>query len=101
MDIAEGHFAALNYLEENEPQLRNFNLGTGVGTSVLELINTFQKVNMVNIPHRFLSRREGDLAQVIADNSLAKKYLNWHPKRNLEEMCVDGWKWQSLNLNGF
>lgn len=101
MDLAEGHLAALNYLEENEPQLRNFNLGTGVGTSVLELLNTFQKVNMINIPHRFLSRREGDLAQVIADNSLAKKYLNWHPKRNLEEMCVDGWKWQSLNPNGF
>tara|TARA_Y100001933_G_scaffold230750_1_gene248010 strand:- start:117 stop:1169 length:1053 start_codon:yes stop_codon:yes gene_type:complete len=93
MDIAEGHIAALEYLEKNEPQIKYFNLGTGLGTSVLELIKVFQKVNRVHVPFSFYPRRKGDLSKVIADNSLAIKYLNWSPKRNLEEMCRDGWIW--------
>ena len=93
MDIAEGHIAALEYLENNAPQIKHFNLGTGLGTSVLELIKIFQKVNRVKVPFSFYPRREGDLSKVIADNSLAIKYLNWSPKRNLEEMCRDGWIW--------
>ena len=94
MDIAEGHIAALEYLENNGPQIKYFNLGTGVGTSVLELIEIFQRINRVKVPFSFHPRREGDLSKVIADNSLAIKYLNWSPKRNLEDMCRDGWIWE-------
>ena len=101
MDLADGHISALEYLKNNEPRIKDFNLGTGVGTSVLELTNTFQKVNNIKIPYIFLHRRKGDIAKVIADNSLAIKELNWKPKRNLDDMCRDGWKWQYQNPNGF
>ena len=94
MDIAEGHIAALEYLENNVPQINYFNLGTGIGTSVLELIKIFQKVNRVQVPFTIYPKREGDLSKVIADNSLAIKYLNWSPRRNLEDMCRDGWIWE-------
>ncbi len=95
MDIAEGHIAALEYLENNLPQIKHFNLGTGIGTSVLELIRIFQKVNRVQVPFSIFPKREGDLSKVIADNSLAIKHLNWSPKRNLEDMCRDGWIWEN------
>jgi len=98
MDVADAHVAALNFLNKNSPQYSFFNIGTGIGTSVLELINTFQEVNKVNINHNFCSRREGDLANVIADNNLAISKLDWYPKNNLEDMCKDGWNWKLLNL---
>ena len=93
MDIAEGHLKALNYLIDNNPLFINLNLGTGKGTSVLELITTFEKVNNVKIPLRFATRRKGDKAFVVADNKLANKLMKWNPKKSLEEMCIDGWKW--------
>ena len=101
MDIAEGHVAALDLLLKSGPKLLNINLGTGTGTSVLELINIFQNINKVNIPYEIKNRRKGDLPSVIADNSLAIEYLNWRPKRTLSEMCADGWKWQNLNPRGY
>ena len=101
MDLAEGHIAALEYLFEGDPQLINLNLGTGIGSSVLELINTFQTVNSIDIPYQFTSRREGDIATLIADNSLAISCLKWRPKMSLEDMCSDGWRWQSLNPEGY
>ena len=97
MDIAEGHIAALDYLKRIDSELININLGTGIGTSVLELIKTFELVNKVKVPYKFTKRREGDLATLIADNSFAISKLNWFPKRNLREMCLDGWKWQCNN----
>jgi len=97
MDLAEGHIKALEYLFSAKPQIININLGTGVGTSVLELIKIFQKVNNISIPYVFRTRRPGDRAIVIADNSLAKKKLNWVPKRSLEKMCKSGWRWQEKN----
>ena len=101
MDLAEGHIAALEYLNNFEDKIVNLNLGTGLGTSVLELIDTFEKVNNIKISKKFSSRRIGDSCTVIADNCLAVSCLNWSPKRNLEEMCLDGWKWQSLNPEGY
>ncbi|KGG16357.1 MULTISPECIES: UDP-glucose 4-epimerase GalE [unclassified Prochlorococcus] len=101
MDVADGHEKAFEYLLSKEPQVLNLNLGTGKGTSVLELIHTFEKVNNIKIPYVFTGRREGDAFRVIADNSLATCLLNWTPKRSLEDMCYDGYKWQSLNPNGF
>ena len=101
MDLAEGHCAALDYLLKEKPQFLTLNLGTGIGTSVLELIRCFEKVNNVKIPFSFDNRRLGDNAFVMADNSLAKKILNWIPKRNINDICRDGWNWQLKNPNGY
>ena len=101
MDIAEGHLSALNYLLKEKPQNLIVNLGTGKGTSVLELINTFQEINGVKIPFRFVERRPGDNSFVVADNSLAKSILNWEPKRDIKDICRNGWSWQLKNPNGY
>ena len=101
MDLAEGHIKALEFLFENKPNIINMNLGTGKGSSVLELINTFQNVNNVKIPYVFNSRRSGDVASLVANNSLAKKLLKWEPNRSLSQMCKDGWKWQFKNPEGY
>ncbi len=101
MDLAEGHIATLEYLNNFEEKIINLNLGTGLGTSVLELIDTFEQVNNIKISRNFSSRRIGDSCKVIADNYLALSCLNWSPKRDLKDMCLDGWKWQSLNLKGY
>ncbi len=101
MDIAEGHISSLSYLLANQCQIIDLNLGTGLGTSVLELINTFERVNNIKIPIEFSGRRAGDACKIIADNTLAISSLSWEPKRLLEEMCRDGWKWQKLNPDGY
>ncbi len=101
MDLADGHISALEYLINSNNQIININLGTGIGTSVLELINAFESVNNVTIPIKFSTRRLGDSCKVIADNSLAISCLKWSPKRNIRQMCVDGWKWQLLNPEGY
>ena len=101
VDLAEGHILALEYLLGSDSQIINLNLGTGIGTSVFELVHTFEQVNNIKIPFEISCRREGDSPIVIADNSLAVSSLGWLPKRSIKEMCIDGWKWQSLNLNGF
>ena len=101
MDLAEGHLSALNHLLKEKPQNLTINLGTGKGTSVLELIKTFEKVNNVDIPFSFDKRRPGDKAIVVADISLAKLKLNWEPKYSIEDICRDGWNWQLNNPNGY
>ena len=73
-------------------------MGTGLGTTVLELINTFQKVNKIKINYIFDQRRPGDKEYVVADNKKARNTLEWENTRGLEEMCRDGWNWQ-LNKN--
>ena len=94
MDIASGHVSALKFLLENEAKVISFNLGTGKGTSVLELVNIFQIVNNVRFEIEFIDRREGDIAEAVASNLFAKKKLNWEPKKSIEDMCRDGFKWQ-------
>ena len=89
MDLANAHIAALKFLQKNKPQIISLNIGTGVGKSVLEVVNTYSKVNNVEIPYHFASRRKGDASFIVADNSLALKYLDWTPKKSLEEMCFD------------
>ena len=103
MDLVKGHFSALNYLLKNKNKgfFKAVNLGTGRGTSVLELINIFQKVNDLDINYRFSDRRLGDKAIVYSNCDLAKKILNWKPKKDLYEMCRDGWNWQVNNPNGY
>ena len=92
-DLAESHIRALEYISETSNNFLKLNIGTGKGTSVLELINTFQEINKVKIPYVFGKRRKGDIASVIADNKLAKNILNWTPQKDLEDMCRDGWNW--------
>ncbi len=79
----------------------SLNIGTGKGTSILELIKIFEKVNNLKINYAFTKRREGDNPILVADNSYAREILNWQPKKNIEDMCRDGWKWQTLNPNGY
>ena len=101
MDLAEGHLSALIFLIKDKPQISIFNLGTGIGTSVLELIKVFEKVNEVSIPFTFENRRPGDKSFVVAKNHLSKSLLDWVPTRNIEDICRDGWNWQLKNPNGY
>ena len=101
MDLADGHIEALKYLQNNDPQIVNLNLGTGKGNSVLDLINIFQKVNNIEVPYSFTKRRKGDQAKIVADNSKILSTLNWLPKKSLESMCLDGWNWHLMNPNGY
>lgn len=101
VDLAEGHIKTLEYLKTQESLVLNMNLGTSRGTSVLDLVNTFQEVNKIKIKYKFVDRRNGDVAKSVADNQLLKKTLNWVPNRSLKDMCIDGWKWNLLNPNGY
>lgn len=100
VDIAEGHIKALDILKKN-PGLVTYNLGTGTGYSVIELIETFKKVSSTNIPYKIVGRRAGDVAICYADSSKANKALNWKAERGLEEMCRDSWAWQVKNPDGY
>ena len=92
MDLADAHLAAIEYLKYNQPQIISLNIGTGKGTSVLELINKFVEVNKVHIPYTYKERRKGDAAHVVADNSLALRLLNWFPKREINDICIDAFR---------
>ncbi len=98
MDLADAHIAALEYLIKNDSQIISLNIGTGIGTSVLEIVNKFAEVNKIFVPYKFKNRRKGDQAFVVADNSLALKLLNWHPKRNINDMCFDSWRYFNKNI---
>ncbi len=97
-DLAEAHINALDYSENTKKKscFEVFNLGTGRGYSVLEIVNTFQKVNGVKIPYRITERRLGDVEQIWADPSKASKVLGWKAKRSLEDMLRDAWKWEQF-----
>ncbi len=97
MDLAEAHEIALSDLLKNQSKLSILNIGTGVGTSVLELLETFKSVNNIDLPYIIAERREGDVPFLVADNSLALKKLNWFPRRTIRDMCRDGWKWKKMN----
>ena len=102
MDLAEGHVAALEAMAGFAPgTVMTVNLGTGQGTSVLELVESFEKVNDVAIPRKFVARREGDVAVCYADASLAKAALRWAARRGIDEMCRDAWNWQKNNPMGY
>lgn len=100
VDLAMGHVKALAKLQE-EKKVRIYNLGTGHGYSVLQMIQAFSKACGKEIPYSIKPRRPGDIATCYADPALAKKELGWEAERGLEEMCEDGWRWQSNNPNGY
>lgn len=100
MDLAAGHLKALDKLKEN-PGLVTYNLGTGNGYSVLELVKAFEQENNLKIPYRIAPRRDGDIASCYADPTLAANELGWNAKRNINDMVRDAWNWQSQNPNGY
>jgi UDP-glucose 4-epimerase len=100
VDLARGHVQALEHANDGD-NLQIFNLGTGNATSVLELLNAFERVNGVSIPHRFVERRAGDTTVTFADPALAAKYLNWRARLTLDDMCRDAWRWQQGNPEGY
>jgi len=99
-DLASGHLAALQYLQKNAGVLK-VNLGTGQGTSVFELIHAFEKAANRKIPYEVVARREGDLSEYYADAKYSKMVLGWQAQYDIDRMCVDTWRWQSQNPNGF
>ena len=99
MDLADGHLKILEKLSDNSFDI--YNLGTGRGYSVLEIIETFEKVNGIKIPYEIVSRRAGDVPVSYADASKVQKELGWRAERSLEDMCRDAWRWQSKNPKGY
>lgn len=100
VDLAKGHLKALEKVIKTTG-VRPYNLGTGKGYSVLEIIRTFEKVIGRKIPYEIIDRRSGDIGTSFADPSRAARELNWVAAKGLEEMCVDSWRWQKSNPNGF
>ena len=100
VDLAKGHVAALKCsLEQSGVDV--FNLGSGQGSSVLDLVRAFERANGLKIPYRILPRREGDLPAYWADADKAERVLGWKVERTLEDMCRDTWNWQKNNPNGY
>lgn len=97
-DLAEGHLAAITH---SQPGYRGINLGSGKGTSVLELVHAFEAASGKTINYKVLPRRAGDLPEFYADASLAKTLLDWQTTRTIEDACRDSWNWQSHNPNGY
>ena len=104
-DLAAGHVKALNKIaemkEKGADEVKVYNLGTGKGVSVLELVHAFEKVIGRPLPYEIKPRRAGDIAACYADPSKAKRELDWEAKRGIEDMCRDSWNWQSNNPNGY
>lgn len=102
VDLAYGHVKAIDYLN-NSSLIKplKVNLGTGKGYSVLEMVKAFEKASGQKINYKLVDRRAGDIAKCYADPSTAKEILGWEAKRSIEDMCVDSWRWQSNNPNGY
>jgi UDP-glucose 4-epimerase len=101
MDLAEGHEATIGYMKKKGSGLFTFNLGTGNGCSVLDMVDAMGKACGHEIKYKIGDRRPGDIAVCYADASLAKKEMGWEAKRSLEDMCRDLWCWQQKNPDGF
>lgn len=98
MDLAEGHAAAL---AQTEPGVQIYNLGSGVGTSVLEAVRAFEEASGRAVPYVIEARRAGDLASVVADPALAAERLGWRTRRSFADACRDAWAWQAANPGGY
>ena len=105
VDLANGHVKALDKIAEMKKngadEVKIYNLGTGNGVSVLELVHAFEKVLGRELPYEIKPRRAGDIATCYADPSKAKRELGWEAKRGIDEMCRDSWNWQSKNPEGY
>ena len=103
VDLSIAHVKAIEYINSNQFNIKNstFNIGTGVGYSVLDVVEAFKSASKVDIPYKIVPRRAGDIAKCYANPSFAKEILGWVAKRTLEEMCEDSWRWQSNNPSGY
>jgi len=103
VDLAKGHLKALTFLNKNaeDPKCSVFNLGTGRGYSVLEVIEAYKKAAAKDIPYKIAPRRAGDIAACYAEPSLANDVLNWRAEKSLDQMVQDSWHWQSSNPEGY
>jgi len=99
-DLSTGHVAALNHLKAHNTAAI-YNLGTGKGVSILDMIHAFEKASGKHIPYTVIARRPGDPAAYYSDPSKAERELGWRAKKTLVEACEDGWRWQSMNPNGY
>ena len=97
-DLAAGHVAAI---EHSKPGFEAYNLGSGVGVSVLELVHAFEKASGQDIPYEIVDRRAGDLPEFYARADKAREVLGWSVQRSLEDACADSWRWQSQNPHGY
>ena len=100
VDLAAGHVAAVKYAADNTG-CEVFNLGTGTGYSVLDMVGAFVKANNVAVPYQIVDRRPGDLDECYADPTKSERMLNWRAEKSLEDMCRDAWNWQSKNPMGY
>ena len=100
VDLAKGHVVAIDYINKHKG-LDVFNLGTGVGYSVLDIVNAFEETTNQKVPYRITARRAGDLATVYSDPSKSKKLLGWEAENGIKDMCLDAWNWQKNNPNGY
>ena len=101
VDLADGHVKAIQKMDNNFEGVRVYNLGTGIGYSVLDVVNAFGKAFGRPIPYEIKERRLGDIATCYADSSLAEKELGWKAIRDLDKMCEDSWRWQKNNPDGY
>ncbi|AXH97014.1 UDP-glucose 4-epimerase GalE [Ornithinimicrobium avium] len=100
-DLAAGHVAALGWISSHDRALSTWNLGSGHGTSVLELVRAFEQASGREIPYEVVARRPGDIAVSYADPSLAERELGWRTTRTVADMCADTWRWQQANPQGY
>lgn len=103
VDLANAHIKAMNYLNSNQFTIQNstFNIGTGQGYSVLDVVEAFEKASGQKVPYKICDRRVGDIAKCYADSSFAKEVLGWEAKKTIAQMCEDSWRWQRNNPNGY
>ena len=100
VDLAVGHVKALKKIQE-KAGVCIYNLGTGVGYSVLDMVHAFEEASGKKVPYQIKERRAGDIASCYSDATKARKELGWTAERGLKEMCEDAWRWQSQNPNGY
>ena len=103
VDLADAHVKALNYINSEQFNIKNskFNIGTGYGCSVLDMVKAFEKASDKKVPYKIVQRRAGDIAKCFADSTLAKDILGWSAFKTIEDMCTDSWRWQSNNPDGY
>ena len=103
VDLANAHVKALDYINSKQFNIKHsiFNIGTGNGYSVIEMIKAFEKASKREVPYKIVPRRAGDIAVCYADPSLAKEVLGWSATKTIDDMCSDTWRWQSNNPNGY
>lgn len=101
VDLAEGHLSAIQYVDKKKSGIFTFNLGTGNGYSVLDMVKAMGKACGHEVKYKIGARRPGDIATCYSDASLAKQEMGWEAKLSLDDMCRDLWSWQSQNPNGY